>query len=59
MHAGIARPFEAGKPYFRLRKSLKLSIRWLAPEALGPPPKLLSEYSDVWSFGVTMHELFT
>eukprot|EP00730_Choanoeca_flexa_P015578 TRINITY_DN7183_c0_g1_i2.p1 TRINITY_DN7183_c0_g1~~TRINITY_DN7183_c0_g1_i2.p1 ORF type:complete len:694 (+),score=209.78 TRINITY_DN7183_c0_g1_i2:106-2187(+) len=55
---GIARNYQEGKPYFRLRASLKLSIRWLAPEALGPPPKLLSEYSDVWSWGITFNEIF-
>eukprot|EP00055_Hartaetosiga_balthica_P004478 m.11777 g.11777 ORF g.11777 m.11777 type:complete len:686 (-) comp3886_c0_seq1:183-2240(-) len=54
---GLAHQYDEGKNYFRLRKTLKLSIRWLCAEALRPGGKRLTEFSDVWSFGVTMWEV--
>eukprot|EP00056_Hartaetosiga_gracilis_P019985 m.16930 g.16930 ORF g.16930 m.16930 type:complete len:432 (+) comp8084_c0_seq1:1949-3244(+) len=56
---GLARKYDEGKTYFRLRKTLKLSIRWLCVEAMRPGGKKLTEFSDVWSFGVTMWEVVT
>ena len=36
---------------------MKLSIRWLAIDSFDH--KVFSERSDIWSFAVTMWELFT
>lgn len=54
---GLAQRFDEGKPYYVMKDALRLSIRWLCPEAMGPPPKKLSEFSDVWSFGVVLWEI--
>eukprot|EP00040_Diaphanoeca_grandis_P035098 m.219698 g.219698 ORF g.219698 m.219698 type:complete len:709 (+) comp33302_c0_seq1:191-2317(+) len=56
---GLAHPYDDGKKYYVMRDGLKLSIRWLCVEIMGPPPKIVSEKSDVWSFGVTLWEIFT
>eukprot|EP00051_Salpingoeca_urceolata_P006614 m.87444 g.87444 ORF g.87444 m.87444 type:complete len:684 (-) comp14909_c0_seq2:142-2193(-) len=56
---GLARVFDEGKDYFVMRDKIPLSIRWLCVEVMGPPPKCISEKSDVWSFGVTVWEIFS
>lgn len=56
---GLAQPYDPGKKYWIMRKATKLSIRWLAQEICGPPPKVISEASDVWAYGVTLWEIVT
>jgi hypothetical protein len=41
-----------------MKRSAKFSIRWLAIEVMGPPPKLITEGCDVWAWGVTVWEMF-
>ena len=44
-------------PYIRERSGADLPVRWIAPESLLTGEFRL--YSDVWSFGVLMWEVFT
>ena len=46
-----------GQDHFVLRKRLKLALKWIAIEGL--EQKIFSEFSDCWSFGVLMWEIFT
>eukprot|EP01097_Dermamoeba_algensis_P006576 TRINITY_DN4113_c0_g1_i1.p1 TRINITY_DN4113_c0_g1~~TRINITY_DN4113_c0_g1_i1.p1 ORF type:complete len:1103 (+),score=324.46 TRINITY_DN4113_c0_g1_i1:675-3983(+) len=39
-------------------KQARLPVRWTAPEVL-KNPRLRNKEADVWSFGVTMYEVFT
>jgi len=39
-------------------KQTRLPVRWTAPEVL-KNPRLRNNEADVWSFGVTMYEVFT
>jgi len=57
--AGLTKRFDAKKKHFLQRKPMKLSIRWLCVEAMGPPPKMFTEFSDVWSFGIVLMEILT
>ena len=55
---GLAREMLPGKDLWELRdQSLKLAIKWLAPEVL--TKRRFSEFSDVWSAGITMWEILT
>lgn len=56
---GLAHPYDEGKPFWVMRKTMQMSIRWLAHEIMGPPPKCAGEKTDVWAFGVTVWEIFT
>lgn len=54
---GLAREFADDKGYYRSHDSQDLPVYWYAPECL--ETLRFSHTSDVWSFGVTMWEIFT
>uniref|UniRef100_A0A8C4QV27 Tyrosine-protein kinase n=1 Tax=Eptatretus burgeri TaxID=7764 RepID=A0A8C4QV27_EPTBU len=53
---GLARFLQ--EKVFREENLGKFPVRWTAPEA-AKPPHVYSIKSDVWSFGILLHEIFT
>eukprot|EP00045_Choanoeca_perplexa_P012851 m.142452 g.142452 ORF g.142452 m.142452 type:complete len:754 (+) comp16156_c0_seq1:271-2532(+) len=54
---GLTQPLDEGMDTYTLRKTAKLPIRWMALEGLRT--KIFSEKSDVWAYGVMLHEIAT
>lgn len=54
---GLTHSFDEGKEFYKQMGVLKLSIRWLAIDSFDT--KIFSEKADVWSWGITMWELFS
>eukprot|EP00042_Codosiga_hollandica_P054410 m.736092 g.736092 ORF g.736092 m.736092 type:complete len:726 (+) comp58894_c0_seq2:49-2226(+) len=54
---GLTHQYDDGQQTYRQVGMMKLSVRWLAIDSF--ENKLFSELSDVWSFAVTVWEIFT
>lgn len=60
MSSGLSRELQMSEYYLTSsehRESAKLPVRWMSPEAI--KAHKFSEKSDVWSFAVVCHEIFT
>ncbi|XP_075265796.1 uncharacterized protein LOC142358239 isoform X1 [Convolutriloba macropyga] len=54
---GLSRRMFSQQCYYRQGSGAKLPVKWMALECLGD--RIYTAKSDVWSFGVTMWEIFT
>jgi serine/threonine protein kinase len=52
---GLTRKLEPGQKVYKLTKTLKLPIKWMAIESMDE--KIFSTKSDCWAFGVTLWEI--
>lgn len=54
---GLSRPFDEGEDHYVMREGARLSMKWTDPGSV--VDKLFGEPSDMWSFGVTVWEVWT
>eukprot|EP00045_Choanoeca_perplexa_P007881 m.72440 g.72440 ORF g.72440 m.72440 type:complete len:797 (+) comp14262_c0_seq1:22-2412(+) len=55
---GICHAVNEETKKYRLKGHLRLAVRWMAPETLGGKKIYFSEKTDVYSYAVTMWEVF-
>eukprot|EP00042_Codosiga_hollandica_P052135 m.656361 g.656361 ORF g.656361 m.656361 type:complete len:704 (+) comp58429_c0_seq2:344-2455(+) len=56
---GCARSIDPTVGGHLLNESLRLAVRWMAPETLSKTPILFSEKTDVYAYGVVLWEIAT
>eukprot|EP00045_Choanoeca_perplexa_P010131 m.101407 g.101407 ORF g.101407 m.101407 type:complete len:1126 (+) comp15166_c0_seq1:70-3447(+) len=53
---GLTRKLDEGKDYWLMRKTQRLAVKWIPPDALST--KRFGQATDIWAMGVFMWELF-
>eukprot|EP00730_Choanoeca_flexa_P000023 TRINITY_DN10008_c0_g1_i1.p1 TRINITY_DN10008_c0_g1~~TRINITY_DN10008_c0_g1_i1.p1 ORF type:complete len:1147 (+),score=361.22 TRINITY_DN10008_c0_g1_i1:385-3441(+) len=54
---GLTRRYDEGKDYWLMRKTQRLAVKWIPPDAL--QSKRFGEPTDVWALGVFLWELYS